>query len=119
MVRTWKPIVGGILSIAGGAIHVLGWLFVAVVLRRIISGSDFDIGFSATAIIWVIIFPLIILAIVAIIGGIFSLYRRSWGLALVGGICAIFSPLTWYLGLLAVIFVAISKDEFRSKEIHQ
>jgi hypothetical protein len=59
------------------------------------------------------------LGLIAIVGGIFAIRRKFWGLALAGAICAIVPPhpwgyLTWtpVLGILAVVFVALSKNEF-------
>jgi hypothetical protein len=116
-IRTWKPIAGGILSIVAGVIHLFGWLGVGIFLSRANSFFGNDVSDSPGAIIWVFVLPLMILAIVAIVGGIYALLRRVWGLALAGSICAIFSPLTWFLGVIATIFVSISRDEFNHKII--
>jgi hypothetical protein len=83
--------------------------------------------------------PLVILGIVALVGGISAIRRRSFGLSLAGAICALpLAFLGWYLvfsglagvdffpslavvicglasvslGILAVIFVALGKREF-------
>jgi hypothetical protein len=48
--------------------------------------------------------------IVAIIGGIFALQRRHWGVSLAGAICALMPPST-LLGILSVVFVSLSRDE--------
>jgi hypothetical protein len=63
----------------------------------------------------------IILGLIAIVGGIFGIRRRVWGLALAGAICALFPShpygrLIWSpaLGILAIVFVALSKGEFLS-----
>jgi ABC-type Co2+ transport system permease subunit len=64
---------------------------------------------------WLVIIgvPLIVLGIVAIVGGVSALRRRSFGLSLAGAICALpASP----LGILAVIFVSLSKGEFEAKK---
>ncbi|GAG33364.1 unnamed protein product, partial [marine sediment metagenome] len=53
---------------------------------------------------------LIGLGVVAIIGGIFALRRKLWGLALAGAICAI--PCSAALGILATIFVSLGRREF-------
>ena len=50
-----------------------------------------------------------ILGIVAIVGGVSAIRRGSFGLSLAGAICALPSSI---LGILAVIFVAVSKKEF-------
>ena len=47
-----------------------------------------------------------------IVGGIFALRRRVWGLALAGAICAFLVPAGFILGILAIIFVAMGKREF-------
>ena len=41
--------------------------------------------------------PSLVLGIIAILGGIYALRRRIWGLALAGSICAL-SPLGLFLG---------------------
>ena len=56
-------------------------------------------------------FFLLVLGAIALAGGIFAILRKVWGFALAGAICAIFSP-GWINGILATIFVSISKDEF-------
>jgi len=103
MERTWKPTVGGILAIIGGAIGTILGLVIATV------GS---IGwFFGVPWVSAIGAPLIILGIIAIVGGIYALRRRIWGLALAGSICALIGP--WgLLGLLAIIFVSLGKGEF-------
>jgi len=103
MERTWKPTVGGILAIIGGAIETILGLVIATV------GS---IGwFFRVPWVSAIGAPLIILGIIAIVGGTYALRRQIWGLALAGSICALIGP--WgLLGLLAIIFVSLGKDEF-------
>jgi hypothetical protein len=112
MERTWKPTTAGILAIIAGTIELilgavigtvgiigsslLGWLF----------GAGFPVGFLS-----IIGAPLVVLGIVAIVGGIYALNRKIWGLALAGSICALIGP--WgILGLLSIIFVSLGKGEF-------
>ena len=54
------------------------------------------------------------LGIVAVIGGIFALRRRAWGLALTGAILSLplMPPLGPVLGILSIIFVSKGKGEF-------
>lgn len=104
MERTWKPTTAGILSIIGGAIAVMFGLAVAV-------AGAFAGGFMGMGWLSAIGTPSIVLGAVAIVGGVYALKRRIWGLALAGAICALFGP--WgILGLLAIIFVAMGKNEF-------
>ncbi|MGQ9546662.1 MAG: hypothetical protein ACUVTR_05830 [Dehalococcoidia bacterium] len=53
---------------------------------------------------------LLVLGILAIIGGISAVRRQNFGLSLAGAICALI-PVN-LLGLLAVIFVSLGKREF-------
>ena len=103
MQETWKPTVGGILAIIGGAIEMIFGIVIAAVGSI---GWFFGMPwFSAIGA------PLIILGIIAIVGGIYALRRRIWGLALAGSICALIGP--WgLLGILSIIFVSLGKGEF-------
>jgi hypothetical protein len=114
---------GGILSIVGGAIEAIGGVIMVVLtigtgillrlallpftpggwLERIIPVAPF----------WLIIVgvPLLVLGIIAIVGGVSAIRRKSFGLSLAGAICALPSNI---LGILAIIFVSLSKREFRA-----
>jgi hypothetical protein len=105
--QTWMPIVGGILSIVAGAVELLGGITIGgigAILTTLIKLPGLGAIFG---------FPLIILGIVAIVGGIYSLRRGVWGLALAGAICSLFLPHIILLGILAIIFIAMSKREFK------
>ena len=54
--------------------------------------------------------PSLLIAVLALVGGIFAVQRKRWGWALAGSIAAIFSFIL--LGIPAVILIAISKNEF-------
>jgi len=115
--RTWKPTTAGILSIIAGASGLIGGI-VVVGIGGILGGivGSFPelrgvegIG-TALFILGAIGIPLIVFGAIAIVGGIFALRRRIWGLALAGSICALFGdPVE---GILAIIFVAKSRREF-------
>ena len=100
---TWMPKTAGILSIVAGAIEILGGITAGSLLTTLVDLP----GIGA-----ITGFPLVILGIVAIVGGVFSLRRRIWGLALAGAICSLLLPTIALLGILAIIFVAMSKKEF-------
>ena len=55
--------------------------------------------------------PLTVLGIIAIVGGVSAIRRKSFGLSLAGAICGLPSP-WWILAILAIIFVAQGKREF-------
>ena len=115
---------GGILSIIVGAFEVIGGgVMVTFISLRMLVRPWF---FFLPDVPWVwhehsiAVFPtlpviimggvLLALGIVAIVGGISAIRRKSFGLSLAGAICALI-PLN-LLGLLAVIFVSLGKREF-------
>jgi hypothetical protein len=115
---------GGILSIIVGAFEVIGGgIMVALVslsipLRPWLSSFLSGVpgawhGYSLAVVpIWSIIVGglLLVLGIIAIVGGFSAIRRKSFGLSLAGAICALI-PIN-LLGLLAVIFVSLGKREF-------
>lgn len=104
MQKTWKPTVAGILALIAGIIEVIAGIVFA-------TGLAFWGGFFGMGWLSAVFAPLIIFGIIAIVGGIYALKRRIWGLALAGSICAVIGP--WFiLGILAIIFVALGKREF-------
>ncbi len=106
----WMPVVAGVLGliisipglIIGLAFAALGWLVPpGVGWLTMLLGS-----------------PLIVLAIIGIVGSIFALRRRIWGFALAGAICAFIIALPWIvpaiiLGIPAIVFTVIGKSRFQ------
>jgi len=54
---------------------------------------------------------LALLGIIAVLGGIWALRRRSFGLALAGAVCVL--PLG-ILGILAIVCIALARKEFEA-----
>ena len=107
-------IIGGVLELIGGVIIVLLTLGVRIVFEWIIFPSPpggWENHIMPIIPFWLLIVgvPIIALGIVAIVGGISAIRRGSFGLSLAGAICALPSV---PLGILAVIFVSVSKKEF-------
>jgi hypothetical protein len=106
--QTWMPTTAGILDIIAGScglIAALVFIFVGGVLRFVPSVPPFLWPiFTALAI------PLAIIGILAIVGGVYALQRKIWGLALAASIAAFFP--SWILGLTAIVLTALSKNEF-------
>lgn len=108
--KTAMPMVAGILSIIQGAFNLLGFLgLIFVGLFAIVTPDRFRIlnPVAAFAFIGVI---LIILGVLAIVGGVYALQRKNFGLSLTGAIAALL-PFN-LLGLAAVILMALSRREF-------
>ena len=113
MEKTWKPKVGGILSIILGALNIILGIvgFFSAAERGVIELSYLgqDEGIS---IVFIVLFAFMVIAgIVAIIGGIYALRRKVWGMALAGAILACISY-TGLLGIPALVFIALSRKEF-------
>jgi hypothetical protein len=107
--KTAKPIVAGVFNIIFGAGYLMG---VLGLFSFSLSLIPFEIGVPniAGAAAAVISIPLTIAGVISIVGGVFCLLRRSWGWALAGSITSIF--LSHLFGIIAIILVAVSKDEF-------
>ena len=112
---------GGILNIIVGAFEVIsGGMMVALVclwmpfrlwLLSYCPRFGGACGIADVPIWWMITEGLLlVLGIIAIVGGVSAIRRKSFGLSLAGAICALI-PLN-LLGLLAVIFVSLGKREF-------
>jgi len=115
--NTWMPATAGILDIISGSFGLFAGM-ILLVLGTL--GSEilrfFEVGipeispavilalFSAVAV------PLAIAGILAIVGGIYAIRRKMWGLALAGSIAAFFP--SWLLGIAAIVFTILSKKEF-------
>jgi len=78
MERTWKPIAAGILCIVAGII---------VLIPVMVFGRWSPIIGGIGLIVFAPLIPLILFGILPIVGGIYALRRRRWGLALAGSIC--------------------------------
>lgn len=109
---------GGILSIIVGVFELLtGGIMVASTWVSIpfacLGKSGFE-GFCDPSVILhgltIVGAVLVVLGIMAIVGGVSAIKRRSFGLSLAGAICAILPINT--LGILAVIFVSLGKRDF-------
>jgi hypothetical protein len=113
--------VGGILTIVAGAFGILGGLgvFLGVLIIRLVSSTPYiPFGSLFPAQIFSIIMAFYavwgifigLLGVLGIVGGVFALRKKNWGLALAG---AIAGNLTFNLcGIPAVIFVSLAKPEF-------
>lgn len=127
MEKTWKPVAGGICSIVGGALAILGgvafglfgfWLtgmhglWGSGMWGPGMWGPGMMMPWGGGGLLSLFGLPAILLGVVAVIGGVFALKRRHWGLALAGAICAVLTPMSLVLGAVAVVFIALARGEF-------
>lgn len=114
---------GGFLSIIAGVLELIGGgIAVAIIMQDVTVGPlvpFLPVPFLPGREIWIVyvqnrfvnlLVIAMVLGVVAIIGGISALRRRTYSLSFAGAICALPSTL---LGILAVIFIALGKREFR------
>jgi hypothetical protein len=124
MKLTWKPVVAGILNITLGTLNLFG-MFVIIGLLVTFGGGILTVVRIAEFIpLWMsgmVQGMLIILALLLavssslpLIGGIYAIQRKAWGLALAGSIVATLTAAP--LGIISTILVALSKDEFEKYE---
>ena len=124
METTWKPLVAGILNIALGILNLFA-MFMIIGLLVTFGGGILTIVRIAEFIpLWMsgmVQGMLIILAIVLavasslpLIGGIYAIQRKAWGLALAGSIIAVLPVLP--LGITSTILVTLSRGEFEKYE---
>ncbi len=104
MERTWKGTTAGILTLIGG---IFGIASGAVL---VILGAEFMAGIPGMDLMAGVGAGMFVTGIIALIAGIFTLRRKSWGFALAGAILALFPIVP--LGVLAIIFVSMAKKEF-------
>jgi hypothetical protein len=114
---------GGILSVIVGVLELLaGGFLLAVMLLDLplwrpsipfLPRFGATIPMSTPLLVAAIVVA--VLGILAIVGGVSALKRSSFGLAIVGALCA-FLPVN-VLGLLALIFVSLGSGEFQAEEI--
>ena len=124
MKTTWKPVAAGILDITLGILNLFG-MFILIGLLVAFGGSILAIVRIVELVpLWmsgvaqgVLIILAILLAVsssLPLLGGIYAIQRKAWGLALAGSIFAIFPVVP--LGILSTVLVALSKDEFEKYE---
>lgn len=120
MEMTWKPTLAGILNIVSGAVGLVA--VIGLVIAISVTGGFYIPGTEQIPVfvpylLTGIAIPLAVLSILSLIGGIYAVQRRKWGLGLAGSISAIFAsiPLLGGLpvGITATVLIALSKNEFK------
>jgi hypothetical protein len=103
----------GILCVVAGALWIVFMIFGVYILWELtdlfIMGGDSP-GLPLFLIYSMVGLLMMVFGILSIIGGISTLHRRKWGLALTGSICAIVC--FFYLGIPATILLVMNRREF-------
>jgi len=107
--HTAKPIIGGILILIGALAGIIVGVSLIWLESFLLPLGDYGVDvsgiFAVCGIIW------ILLSLIGLLGGIFAMQRKHFGLAIVGGIFSLLFGF-FIFGLIGLILVAISKDEF-------
>ena len=107
MQTRWKPTAAGVLAIIGGALNILVALAISLFVPVAAPFRYAFMSIGAIALLW------LAAGVMALIGGIFALQRRHWGLSLAGAVCALVPPAT-LLGIVSTVFVALAREEFET-----
>jgi hypothetical protein len=114
MEKTGKPTTAGVLNIITGGLGILGSFFYIIGFSAFTSMMSLpgmgDIPGFMPGIILAMGVPSLLIAVLALVGGVFDLQRKHWGWALAGSIAAILSFLP--LGIASTVLTAQSKGEF-------
>lgn len=120
VVRTWKPVVGGVLIIVAGILALaMGVMYLAMDASYLedmgvdfgsdLTAEDLEAALTGCGVI------LFIFAAIAFIGGFFGMRRKHFVAAIIGGIFGLLGVgflLGSVLALVGLILVAVSRDEF-------
>jgi hypothetical protein len=134
MNKPWMPVVAGILDIVSGAMGVMMGLFIAIPMHaaRIAQAAPGAAGKIAPRVAPHIgaipggiphmppfFFPgmglamgiaLVLIGALAMVGGVYALKTKVWGLALAGSIGAVLTGRL--LGVLALILIVLGRKDF-------
>ncbi len=115
--------IGGILSIISGAFGIIWtgfFVFFSLYMFQFMSGPGYGAPPHEFFTVMKVFYSSIgaffaVVGILAIIGGVFALKRRRWGLALAG---AIAGTVTFFpTGIPAIIYVTMAKPEFSAQQL--
>jgi hypothetical protein len=110
--KSWMPMAAGILEIICGAWAIL-FSFALVLFASLFKTLAIpDMPAFLGPLIGIMSIPFALVGILAIVGGVFSIRKKIWGLALAGAIVSIFAPYMILLAIAAIVFVALSKEQF-------
>ncbi len=121
--QTSKPLIAGILLIIAGLLAIITWVSALTIDLTMLDPSLFQTNnmtitpAQLESFVQICATIGIILSIFPLLGGILSIQRKLWGGAVACSIIAIFTVgpvfLSSIMGIIAVILVFLSKDEFK------
>jgi hypothetical protein len=94
----------GIIDIAAGGFSLVSLLFVGIVMVVLAGGGEMPLFMA------LIPLAMVIPGVLAVVGGVFALRRRSWVMALIGSIALVVTSSV--PGIAAVVLTVMARDEF-------
>lgn len=109
--KTAKPVIGGILILIGALAGIISGASLIWAGSMFLPLGEYGVDISGILAVCGIIW--IVLSLIGLLGGIFAMQRKHFGLAIVGGVFSmVVGFFIFFVGLIGLILVAISKDEF-------
>ena len=106
---------GGILSMIGGALALISAIIIGALNLSAETDSDISMSSGDMAGVLAIVVSALVFGLLQIVAGIFALRRKRFRLALVCAISGMLTLPSFVFGLLATIFIALSKSDFKAK----
>ena len=115
--KSSTPVAGGVLLLIGSLVGLIFWAYYSFVVGSVGGMFSFIPGMSEATTILLICGAIgIIFSIVGLLGAVMAIQRKKWVVALVGSILCLFTLGFFFvssiLGLIALILIAISKNDF-------
>ena len=113
MDKTAKPVTAGVLNIVTGVFGLLWSSSAFVAFYAMTISLDFYIPFFPeffSGVILTVAIISLLFSLLVLISGLYALQRKYWGLVLAGSIVAVLG--IFFLGIPALVLVALSRDEF-------
>jgi hypothetical protein len=113
-----KSQVAGILSIVSGVFGLLGAGSMVLVIRLVQAALEMDPTFPyefqgiLSLMYGTFGVVLALLGVLGIVGGVYAIQKKYWGLGLAGAIAGIFT--FFPCGIAAIVIIALAKPEFNS-----
>jgi hypothetical protein len=102
--KKYLSLAAGIIDIAAGGFSLVSLVFVGIVM--VVLAGDSEIPLFMALIPLAMVIP----GVLAVVGGIFALRRRSWVVALIGSIALVVTSSV--PGIAAVVLTVMARDEF-------
>ena len=109
MKRTSLPTIAGVINIIIGSIYLLGGIGIGVAFAL---GEGYGTSEVFPIVLLIIIAMPLAFSLPSIVGGIYAMQRKNWVIVLIGSITSLIIGAWVIIGLIPLILVILSKEEF-------